>query len=40
MVVEDQSLPTDQWEMVVNPEPHIEPLPTIDMSEYLTAELI
>ena len=40
MVVEDDSLPTDQWEMVVNPEPHIEPLPTIDMSEYLTAELI
>ena len=27
-------------EMIPNPEPHIEPLPTIDMSEYLTAELI
>ena len=40
MVVEDSSLPTDQWEMVVNPEPHIESLPTIDVSEYLTPELI
>lgn len=40
MVVEDDSLPTDEWKMVVNPEPHIELLPTIDMSEYLTAELI
>jgi hypothetical protein len=27
-------------EMIPNPEPHLEPLPTIDVSAYLTAELI
>jgi hypothetical protein len=26
--------------MIPNPEPHLEPLPTIDVSAYLTAELI
>ena len=26
--------------MITNPEPHLEPLPTIDVSAYLTAELI
>jgi len=25
---------------ITNPEPHLEPLPTIELSEYLTAELI
>ena len=27
-------------EMIPNPEPHLEPLPTIDVSAYLTPELI
>ena len=26
--------------IITNPEPHLEPLPTIELSEYLTAELI
>jgi hypothetical protein len=26
--------------MIPNPEPHLEPLPTIELSEYLTPELI
>ena len=26
--------------MIPNPEPHLEPLPTIDVSAYLTPELI
>lgn len=33
--------PTDpNTEMITNPEPHLEPLPTIDVSAYLTPELI
>ena len=33
--------PTDpNTEMIPNPEPHLEPLPTIDVSAYLTPELI
>ena len=40
LVVEDPSLPPDQWKMVTNPQPHLEPLPTIDVSAYLTLELI
>ena len=37
-VVEDPM--AEEPVMITNPEPHLEPLPTIDMSEYLTAELI
>ena len=40
LVVEDPSLPPDEWEMVTNPQPHLEPLPTIELSAYLTPELI
>ena len=37
-VVEDPR--AEEPVMIPNPEPHLEPLPTIDVSEYLTAELI
>ena len=37
-VVEDPE--AEEHKMVPNPEPHLEPLPTIDMSAYLTPELI
>ena len=37
-VVKDPS--AEEIEMITNPEPHLEPLPTIDVSAYLTPELI
>ena len=37
-VVEDPT--AEEPVMITNPEPHLEPLPTIELSEYLTAELI
>jgi hypothetical protein len=37
-VVEDPT--AEEPVMITNPEPHLEPLPTIDVSEYLTPELI
>ena len=37
-VVEDPE--AEEPVFITNPEPHLEPLPTIDVSEYLTAELI
>ena len=37
-VVEDPM--AEEPVMITNPEPHLEPLPTIELSEYLTAELI
>lgn len=37
-VVEDPT--AEEPVMITNPEPHLEPLPTIDVSAYLTAELI
>ncbi len=37
-VVEDPT--AEEIVMIPNPEPHLEPLPTIDVSAYLTAELI
>ena len=37
-VVEDPM--AEEPVFITNPEPHLEPLPTIDMSAYLTAELI
>ena len=37
-VVEDPM--AEELVFITNPEPHMEPLPRIDMSEYLTAELI
>ena len=37
-VVEDPM--AEEPVFITNPEPHMEPLPRIDMSEYLTAELI
>ena len=37
-VVEDPT--AEEIVMIPNPEPHLEPLPTIDVSAYLTPELI
>ena len=37
-VVEDPT--AEEIVMIPNPEPHLDPLPTIDVSAYLTAELI
>ena len=37
-VVEDPT--AEEPVFITNPEPHLEPLPTIELSEYLTAELI
>ena len=37
-VVEDPT--AEEVVMIPNPEPHLEPLPTIDVSAYLTPELI
>ena len=37
-VVEDPM--AEELVFITNPEPHMEPLPTIELSEYLTAELI
>ena len=37
-VVEDPT--AEEPVFITNPKPHLEPLPTIELSEYLTAELI